>query len=88
MGDVQANWDGATRTDREEYDHPARTEAARFLTTAMNPNPRIDGITTVEHCQHWLAVATDQDPVDQAVIAALNRRIAILREQTTTDEDE
>jgi len=78
---VQANWDGATPSDgsRESYDNAVREEAARILNTDMNPEPRIRGLESVSECRHWIAVATDQDPVDRDVIAAVNKRIAALR---------
>lgn len=78
---VQPNWDGAKRSDRDHYEMPIRDDASRILSADMSPYPRIRGIDTVENCQSWLAVATDQETVDTDVIAALNKRIAELRDE-------
>lgn len=84
---VQANWDGATPDDaRQSYDNPIREEAARILKTDMNPKPRIRGLKSVSECRHWIAVATDQEPVNRDVIAAINKRIAVLREDDDDDD--
>lgn len=73
-------WDGARDSDRPTYDDAAKDAAARFLYAEMNPQPRIRGLETVAQCRAWLAVETDRDAPRPAIVAALNERLAALRD--------
>lgn len=78
-------WDGARDSDRPTYDDAAKDAAARFLFADLNPQPRIRGLETVAQVRAWIAVETDRAEPRTEIVAALNQRLAALRDGDRDD---